>query len=252
MANASSNLFYGVFVKTVRLCVVGRAWTAIEPVFRAVDLIELRRSGGTLRFEGGTGEVNVGALPNELWISIKQHVAQNELVDAEDDLVRDFSLEFDNSYNIVGDEERAIHAQKLELSHFHDCDHCWQEFADGGGLRELLHCSKASIGRLLGRHGLELLGTTLSSAEEWASFDLESLSPIALQQLTPTSPPPGPAAPSSLKMGQSSVELNYDMYTEVHPSPSAPPTSSEQAGRAANVDDAAPAWHLWGEGFVDY
>ncbi|GAA5829053.1 hypothetical protein JCM11251_004109 [Rhodosporidiobolus azoricus] len=143
MSYASSTLFYGVFVKTVDLCIAAKAWQSVNPVFQAISLVELRRNQGTLRF-AEDGAFNAGALPTELWIKVKDEVTAMECIDAEDDLVRSFHPPLppwsgDHEASDAYRKQQRMLAGKVKLSHLYECQQCMDDFVSDAGMKGLLH-----------------------------------------------------------------------------------------------------------------
>ncbi|GAA5871855.1 hypothetical protein JCM8547_003288 [Rhodosporidiobolus lusitaniae] len=100
----AGRVFYGLFVESTSLCIAARVWELVEPVFRAVDLIKLRKSQGKLTFRGRASRARFSSLPDEL--------ARNELFD-------ELHGEDECECWYCGQDD-----VELDLDHLEDCGEC--------------------------------------------------------------------------------------------------------------------------------
>ncbi|GAA5885097.1 hypothetical protein JCM6882_007227 [Rhodosporidiobolus microsporus] len=263
MANASSTLFYGVFVKTGPLCMAGRAWQAIEP--------------------DGTGKVNAGALPSEIWSAVKQMAVEVALDDAEHAFIQTYHPPRREDINVREMTDEMYFGGGYHLSepwdffHLYECERCSWRFDENGGMHSLLSSSLKRVEKLLNVFGLRLLRRTLVTKEQWAFGDLDAdLCNIHLSCdidfEAPESngrfvklPPAAFVLPSDASSRFGALFRVFPSILHPYPSsqlrPPATPSgkkikSSDEAkdqdsAQGKTEEDCEPAWHLWTDGYVE-
>lgn len=80
------SVLYGATVRTYDLVGAGLAYAQLEPVYRAMELVSLRRQKGTLVTADGTAGA-VGRVPDEVWGMIKKWIARFAVQDARVELM---------------------------------------------------------------------------------------------------------------------------------------------------------------------
>ncbi|BGP19009.1 hypothetical protein JCM10213_009282 [Rhodosporidiobolus nylandii] len=176
MCRARATLFYGVFVTATDLCAAARAWHRIEPILRVLELIEARKTKGTLKFTT-EGKATFADLPQELVEMVKAQVVKEETLVAEDEMVR--MVGWPHSPDDCDCEYCSAAAYgRLTFAHFRECDACSDCLCEGDGLAGLYRQLLEPIAALLSSFGLALVQSTAISNEEWPWTDFEALSPL--------------------------------------------------------------------------
>ncbi|GAA5905112.1 hypothetical protein JCM6882_000379 [Rhodosporidiobolus microsporus] len=156
MCTAQATIFYGLFVRSFDLLCAVDAWDELEPPFRGVDIINLRRSKNELEVGGNA---RVRDVSEELWDAIKHELAGLALETAKEDI-----LESVRCINCDATDVRPD-----DLDQLLDCDDCRDEFTDSGNLenmfnqrRELLH-SEVNSTVIMGHEAQHIDPTLFSS-----------------------------------------------------------------------------------------
>jgi hypothetical protein len=76
---------YGLTVRGTGLITAARAWPALEPTLRFIDLVALRRRNDTLVVNGAGGKSigNITKVPVELWGEIRKIIVNEKLTAVE-------------------------------------------------------------------------------------------------------------------------------------------------------------------------
>lgn len=133
---SSATLFFGVCINVMTLAFAGRAWTRVEPVFLAIDLIRARRRRGNLRvIDAPAGHTTVADLPDEVWALIKAEVTAPSY-DAE---VESFVAEWhETDQSLFPDEDDPEYVEPKTIEHFRACASCFHAIQERGGVDEFL------------------------------------------------------------------------------------------------------------------
>ncbi|GAA5827632.1 hypothetical protein JCM11251_001763 [Rhodosporidiobolus azoricus] len=79
MCYSHATVFYGLFVRAVDLVHAADAWEWLEPTFRVIDLVELRKTRGTLATDGLSRVCDV---TSEVWNMMKEELVGLEVAQA--------------------------------------------------------------------------------------------------------------------------------------------------------------------------
>lgn len=103
MAQAASQLFYGLCVQTSDLIAAARAFPKLAGPLRALELIQLRRARATLRTKFGSRKGAVKRVPAEVWAMVGRELIAGEVESSRVALVEQQTCDDCGGPNLTGD-----------------------------------------------------------------------------------------------------------------------------------------------------
>ncbi|ORY86058.1 hypothetical protein BCR35DRAFT_330751 [Leucosporidium creatinivorum] len=190
MCRSSVTLFYGLWVKSWSLAFAADAYGQINPTLLGIDLIARRWREGKLEVEEQEMKTTARDLPSEVWELVKQ-----ELIDValeKQAAVQLACYRCPSCRNALGQstEYEQKHYPELltETRDLTDVWTCWEdlkckrciEWIGVGAFRWMKSGGRrAEVERLLSLYQL-CMPSTAAHLEDYTSFDLNELSPVAL------------------------------------------------------------------------
>ncbi|GAA5920635.1 hypothetical protein JCM6882_008292 [Rhodosporidiobolus microsporus] len=174
MCNAQATIFYGLFVRSFDLLCAVDAWDELEPPFRGVALINLRRSKNKLEVNGNARMADV---PREIWEAIKHELAGLALETAKQHLLASVRC---------GDCD-ARDTKAVDLASALSCDDCREMFTDDRNLDNRFYHRTRTLSAFLATFRLYSPQSRLVTNEPYW-LDDDALSAIAFPSSFPHQP----------------------------------------------------------------